>query len=313
MKTFIRVTEIWVPSRDRTYLEHATGLYGAAPSFGASSHTRCFARGEGLPGQAWELGHPVILKDFENSTFRRTEAAREAGLTCGIALPIFAGDFLTSVLVLLCGENAPRSGALELWCNDPEESAEMTLHDGYYGAGSTHFENVSRHAAFAPGMGLPGMAWQQRMPVIIDDLRHATEFLRRDSTASIDLNRGFAFPCPTRDARNWVMCFLSAYGSPIARRVEIWAPDATRDALWRVSGFCEHLGDLSLLPDPPRLEAGQGTIGLVLLTGIPGVTEQAQYEPAGLGATAEFAGVSSLIAMPVIQDGKLNAVIAWYF
>ena len=70
-----------------------------------SASTLCFGRGEGLPGQAWEQGRPLVLKIFENSYFRRTAAAHAEGITCGIAVPIYAGDFLTSVLVIFCGDD----------------------------------------------------------------------------------------------------------------------------------------------------------------------------------------------------------------
>ena len=83
MKTFIRVIEVWVPSRDRTVLEFGSGWYGDAPFFGALSEARCFGMGEGLPGQAWERGHPIVLKQFEGSYFQRKAAAKAAGQRVG--------------------------------------------------------------------------------------------------------------------------------------------------------------------------------------------------------------------------------------
>lgn len=52
-----------------------------------------------------------MLKQFDGSGFRRTQAATAEGLTCGIALPIFAGDLLTAVLVLFCGDLTRRTPA----------------------------------------------------------------------------------------------------------------------------------------------------------------------------------------------------------
>ena len=66
----------------------------------------CFGRGEGLPGQAWEAGRPIVLKQFEGSAFRRTQAAHADGLTCGIALPVFDGDALRAVVLIFCGDSA---------------------------------------------------------------------------------------------------------------------------------------------------------------------------------------------------------------
>ena len=134
MNTFIRAVEYWVPGNDRGTLEFGGGLYGTATRFAAISRELCFGRGEGLPGQAWEAGHPIVLTRFEGSYFRRIAAARSEGITCGIAVPIFAGDFLTSVLVIFCGDDEAHAGAIELWHNDPAESHDMTLVDGYYGS-----------------------------------------------------------------------------------------------------------------------------------------------------------------------------------
>ena len=106
MTTFIRALEYWVPSSDRSMLEFGGAHYGAATRFASISRELCFGRGEGLPGQAWEAGHPIVLKEFEGSYFRRIAAARAAGLTCGIALPICAGDFLNAVVVIFCGDDA---------------------------------------------------------------------------------------------------------------------------------------------------------------------------------------------------------------
>jgi len=104
MEPFIRVAEVWTPSKEGSPLELSAGLFDAAPAFGAISRKMCFGRAEGLPGRAWDEGRPVLLQRFEGSFFQRTEAARAAGLSCAVALPIFVGGRLTSVVVLFCGD-----------------------------------------------------------------------------------------------------------------------------------------------------------------------------------------------------------------
>ena len=113
LKTFIRATEIWLPSSDGLLLEFGGGLFAGAAHFAAISRAMCFGRAEGLPGSAWEEGRPILLKQFEGSNFRRTAAAKAAGLGCAVALPMFLGDRLTSVLVFFCSDNAAQGGALE--------------------------------------------------------------------------------------------------------------------------------------------------------------------------------------------------------
>lgn len=312
MNTFIRVVEVWVPSTDRTSLAFSGGLYTHASRFGAASGSRSFRRGEGLPGQAWMQRRPIILKQFEGSYFQRTEAAHADGLTCGIAVPIFAGDFLTSVLVMFCSDDESHAGAIEHWHNDPTQSADLSLADGYYGAMSDAFELISRSMSFRRGNGLPGVAWEIGGPVFMEDLGKGDRFLRADTALKVGINRGFAFPCSTPDGQHHVMAFLSALGTPIARRFEFWDPDSTRQHLSYGGGFCEVEGRLD--PDLGKvLEVGQGTIGLPMVTGVPAVSSQAADEPGSVGAAAVRAEASSLLAIPILHEGRLMAVVALYF
>ena len=225
MKTFIRAVEFWVPGDDRqparirrrpVRQRHALRRRSAADL--------CFGRGEGLPGQAWEAGHPIVLRQFEGSYFRRTAAAHAEGLTCGIALPIFAGDFLTSVLVIFCGDDEAHAGAIELWHNDPAESKDMTLVDGYYG---THRRGLRVHLAAhqpsAAGTGLPGMAWDSRAAGVPGRPGQGSALpARRQRRQGRHQPRLRACPAPACDGQHYVLAFLSALATPIVRRFEIW-------------------------------------------------------------------------------------------
>lgn len=313
MKTFIRASEVWVPSADRSILEFGGGLYGKATRFAAISKSLCFGYGEGLPGQAWEQGRPIILKQFDGSYFRRTAAAHAEGITCGIAVPIFAGDFLSSVLVIFCGDDEAHAGAIELWGNDPSKSSDMTLVDGYYGTTADTFEYMSRRTTIRRGNGLPGLAWESGLPVFMEDLGKAARFLRADTAQKVGINRGFALPCPVRSNESYVLAFLSALGTPIARRFEIWKPDAEREHLHLEGGFCEKGGRIDAASPHLALARGQGTIGKVLLTGVPALSDNAASEPGGYGAAAVELGLDSLLAVPVIEGGRLMAATVWYF
>jgi hypothetical protein len=46
MKTFIKVTEIWIPDQERTQLEFGSGLYGGLIDFKADSEQQKFAYNE---------------------------------------------------------------------------------------------------------------------------------------------------------------------------------------------------------------------------------------------------------------------------
>ena len=116
IKTFISVAEVWVPKGDQ--LELAAGNYGELSEFEAASRQARFAKGEGLPGKAWAEARPVVLKEFDGSYFMRTEEARTAGLTSAVAVPVFAGEALKAVLVVLCADDEERMGAIEVWAEN---------------------------------------------------------------------------------------------------------------------------------------------------------------------------------------------------
>lgn len=307
MNTFIRAAEFWVPSVDRLQLEHGGGYYGGG-RMAQISRGMCFGLGEGLPGLAWERGAPVVLHSFEGSYFRRTAAALADGLTCGIALPIFAGDYLSAVIVLFCGDDEAHAGAIEVWHNDPAQSKDMSLADGHYGRTAETFEYISRRISFRAGTGLPGQAWQQQAPVFLPDLGRAGGFLRSDSAVKVGINRGLAVPCATPGTEQFVLAFLSALGTPIARRVEIWRPDSQRQMLALDAGFCEQEGTLQ--GGEARLERGQGSVGRCWLTGLPVVGGDL---PSDAGPAKRVAGLDAVLVFPVLASARFVAAVALYF
>jgi hypothetical protein len=169
----------------------------------------------------------------------------------------------------------------------------MTLVDGYYGTTGDTFEFISRATAFRKGNGLPGMAWAQRKPVFLPDLGKGSGFLRADGAVKVGINRGFAIPCSTLDGSNFVMAFLSALATPIARRVETWEPDATGTVLQRTFGFSEDTQDAAA-PTPGSIALGvarDDPLARAFVTGVPCVAGAA-------------------IAIPVSPLGRVTAVVA---
>lgn len=309
MKTFIRVVELWLPSEDGSLLECHGGLYGSAHRFGAGSRGLCFGRGEGLPGQVWEQGRPIVIGRFEGSVFRRTRQAKADGLTCGIALPFFADDAIRAAVLIFCGDDEAHAGAIELWHNDPAESKDLNLDDGYYGTTGDTFEFISRRTSFRKGTGLPGMAWEAGEPVFLPDLGKGSGFLRADSAVKVGINRGFAFPCANRGPDVFVLAFLSALATPIVRRFEAWLPEG--DGLWRSEGFCEREG---LLTGAETVTTGAdlGPLARCWQLGVPHVDENAAALPGPLGAAARTACADGVALLPVLQDSTVVALVAWY-
>lgn len=312
MKTLIRVTEIWVPNKTRTHLEFFDGLYGELAEFKGTSESMRFAWDEGLPGKAWAARKPIILHRFENSYFLRTEAAHQAGLTAAIALPIFAGDYLQAVIVFFIGEDAENVGGIEIWSHQPGEENDIGMADGYYGSAES-FEWTARHTRFRRGFGLPGTVWESGMPVIMDNLLSSKRTLRRDSDVRVGVSKGVGIPCSFNEQQVLVMTFLSALGTPIARRFEIWTPTEDGQALRFGVGDCDQVSDLGSLHAAARIAPWQGALGETWQKGVPAVRASLADEGSPAGAAAIASGLSSMVVVPVIQEGRFRTAVAWYF
>lgn len=300
-RTFIEVAEVWVPEADRLILH--SGNYGPHEAFAEASGKETFAKGEGLPGKAWAEARPLVLKGFEGTYFRRAEAARAAGLTAAVAMPIFAGEVLKAVLVIFCSDGADRIGALEVWV---EQNGALTLEDGYFGAAKA-FEFVTQHTAFARGKGLPGGVWAANTPILMRDLGAGYGFVRAESAGQAGLSTGLGLPVPVPGGATYVLALLSAKGTPIARRFEIWDARVARVGKTHeaelIDGICDREGPLWDADYPRRIAAWKGQIGMVLATGLPVI----ESNSSGLAA-----GYTAMIALPIHRGHELAFVVAWY-
>lgn len=299
VEPFVQVTEVWVPKDGTLVLE--SGSYGDMIDFAEVSGTESFALGEGLPGKAWAEARPVVLKGFEGSYFKRTEAALAAGLTAAVAVPVFDEDTLKAVLVVLCGDDAERTGAIEVWA---ERDGVLQLDDGYYGV-ARHFEFVSQHTSFPSGQGLPGGVWASKTPILMRDLGSAYRFIRAESAGQAGLTTGIGVPIPVPGEKTYVLALLSARGTPIARRFEIWDARARKvgiaDRAVLVDGICERDG--ALWGGDRTVEAWSGPLGKVLGTGIPVV------QTGGAGLPADY---TEFVALPVYAEGRIAHIVAMY-
>ena len=300
-RTFIEVTEVWLPEGDK--LVQASGTYGDHTEFAAISGRESFEKGEGLPGKAWAEARPVVLKEFDGSYFKRTEAAKAAGLTSAVALPVFAGETLKAVLVLLCSDDDIRTGAIEVWT---ENDGLLMLEDGYYGA-AKHFEWISQHTHFPRGQGLPGGVWAANRPILMRDLGSGYKFIRSESAGKAGLTTGLGLPVPTPGDHTYVLTLLSARGTPLARRFEIWdarpAKVGGKSEAVLIDGICAREGPLWDEENPAKIEAWQGLVGRVLGSGLP-VVEQ--------GGPGIAAGYDTVVALPIYHGDAVAQVIAWY-
>ena len=311
MSTFIRATEIWTPSRDGQHLDLTSGLYGELEYFELISRGMRFDYDEGLPGKAWAEGKPIVLKNLTNSYFRRGDAAMTEGLTCAVALPIYGsaeGKELSAVIVFFCGDDKFHVGALELW-GIPEGEIDMSLEDGYFGT-AERFEFTSRHTTFPRKMGLPGKVWDEGMPVIMEDLGRAGQFVRRDAAEKVGISRGIGIPAWGGDGREFVLTFLSARNSPIAKRFETWVP--TDHGFAFDSGYCESGCDLAALHADTVPAADTGIFAKARESGAPMIGKDLITMDFPPSKAAAQIGLENMVALPIFVSGQFKAILAWY-
>lgn len=310
--TFIQVTELWTPTPDRKRLQFAGGLDGGHVGFAAAAQPG-FGFDEGLPGKAWSQRRPIVLDDLQAvEWFRRKDEARAAGLTVGIALPIFAGDYLMAVVTFFFSDNEENVGTVELWHNDGARSSGMTLLEGHFGI-LEGFRFSSSHTTFMRGFGLPGMVWDSGKPVVMADLGQSKQFLRRDDARRIGINSGVGLPCPGSRGRYYVLAFLSALGTPIARRFEIWEPNDAKGGLVFKEGLCDRVPGFGLRYTNVVLKDPNTLLGGVLRTGLPAVSKAMGTEESPVGTAASTATLEAAVAVPMLDAGRLTSIVVMYF
>ena len=315
--TFIKAVEIWIPSADQWLLEFGSGSYGPARAFASLSRSMCFGRGEGLPGQAWDEGRPILLREFESTRFHRTKAAHASGLTCAVAVPFFAEDKLQAVLVFFCGHVPEQASAMELWHADSTSAAGMTLVDGAYGSAAPAFEEISRKTSFARGVGLPGLAWEQGSAQFLENLGTPSHTFVRDAPAlDARLIRGLAIPVDPLGGDSYVVAFLASAQLPLAQRVERWVLGDNGSRLRRAYAFSELHDGRSLTEASlalPRPDSGNtGAIARAWLQGVPAINDQPTSEPGPPAAAAAVIGASALLAIPMLRGTGVVELLVLY-
>jgi hypothetical protein len=259
-----------------------------------------------LPGKAWAQGHPVVLTKFEHSYFKRTAAAKVAGLTCGIAIPIFSGDFLLAVVMFLCGDDADHAGAIEVWSNR-QQADYISVLDGYYGT-LHQFEALSRQIKMAKGEGIPGLVWASGKPVLIDNIGQPEAFVRGVEAQQAGITTCIGIPIAKHGDETYVMTFLSAKATPLAKRIQIWLPNKIGQCLVCQQGYSKDNNELAQIFETLTVKKGEGALGRVWLTGMPEITggHHDDYRP-------ELDDLSAMLAIPVIEQGRLQAIVTFLF
>ncbi|HEY0126422.1 MAG TPA: SpoIIE family protein phosphatase [Blastococcus sp.] len=191
--------------------------------------------------------------------------------------------------------------AATLW--QPDEDSGRLVHTGTWeapGASGDALSAESSTRTFARGDGLPGLAWLERAPVVVEDLWADPRFLRPDAVRSDVLRTGVAFPVMRGDTLLAVCELFSHEQREVPRELLDVLAHAGRQigqflARLRAESEVRELADTlqrSLLPSH--------------LPAIPGVGLAARYRPGGGSA---LVGGDTYDVMP-LPDGRWMVLIA---
>lgn len=254
-----------------------------------------FEFGEGLPGKTWSNRRAIVLTDLHDPVFKRTEVTDLSGISCAIAVPIFCGEFFRAVLLLFCGHSDDIQGAVEIWHNEKQSDNELRLLSGFYGS-LDQFEWISQRLSIMRGRGLPGKAWADAQPLIMEDLANSNSFLRASQAAKAGITTGLSIPFFDGEGQVDVLTLLSANGASLARRFEVWLPTDTRDQLVFAQGHSFSDEDLHAKYQGASLHRGEGLRGGCWHTGLPTIGMEAGEQ-------------AVTVAIPVISNGLLTALV----
>lgn len=291
---FIKAAEVWLPDKNGLFLSLGSSYYGKGQqALASASRNLVFGFNEGMPGQTWAKKRPLMWTDLLTEEFLRSQFAAQADISCGISIPIYSGDFLLAVLILFCGRSDEVSGAVEIWNNPRPGTYELRLVDGYYGD-LEKFEFISRRLTIMKGHGLPGTAWESMHPIVIEDLGHSNTFIRSRNAQECGITTGLAIPLQFPCSSVHIISFLSANGTPIAKRFEVWIPNEDKTKLTFLSGSAVNHEDLSERYREVEFSQGSGALGEVWLSGRPLILRE-KHE--------------AHILIPTIQMGKLTSIV----
>lgn len=305
---FVQVAEVWAPSPSSAQLHLLAGSYGPHLEFREISRRRTFSRGEGLPGRIWNSGQSIVLNHFRGgSGFVRAEAASRSGLAAGMGFPFFSAGSLRAVVVLLCAGPETAPGAFEVWDPTPEADC-LRLHSGYYGT-FDGFRRVSSAVRFEPGVGLPGKAWKNRFPEMLGDVSHSDSFVRSAAAVTYNLTTGLAFPVAVQSAVKSLLVLLAVRGTPLARAVEVWKPNAGEGDLLLHAAEYENADDFRLELGH-RIKPGEGLAGRAWTEAFPQVLNDPKQLDPTRAVGAVRANIKGGIALPILVDDRVRAVVS---
>jgi hypothetical protein len=197
----------------------------------------------------------------------------------------------------------------EIWAPDAS-GLRLTLRGGSYG--DLHeFRAATEGMTFLRGVGLPGRAWEEGRPVVLNHFRGGSGFVRVEAAAKAGLVAGVGFPI--FHGRKCVAVCVLLFGGKESKTgvVEVWSPNGSSGQLSLVSGYHGHHDSFRRASALMKIPVGAGLPGLVYERGVPVLTDDLQ--DAGVfirSAAAESASLTFGLGIPMFSaDGVLSSVL----
>jgi GAF domain-containing protein len=299
----VQGAELWIPKDGALVLR--SGAYGPHTEFARVSARSRFQRGEGLPGAVWEQERALVWSDL-GTHFVRAEYAAAAGIDGAVGLPWFNGRELAGVLTLLLTSATDAIGCIELWNHD--SPLEALKHGGGHYVNVPEFERLSRLIQFPYAAGLPGLAWSTGVPVLVDDVRASSDFIRARPAANAGLARGVSVPVYRERKVVHVLAFLCGAEHSFLRAFELFV----REDQGLVSRVCfddraPGAGEPAPgMPRPRELLAREARYSQ-----LPLITSAATASGPGAGGAPVDSAV--VITLPIHDSVRLRAIACLEF
>jgi diguanylate cyclase len=244
--------------------------------FEAHSLVLKIAPDKGIPGQAWSSGAPVWSSDLDaNPAFLRAEVAAEAGLRSGGAIPISVRGEVVAVIDVFSRERCDMDARLG------ETLSTLGIQIGQF------FERTSQHRRIVR---------LTRVYAVLSGINAAIVRIH-------DRPQLFAEACRIAVRQgNFGMAWIGEVDSGLAQVVPVaWA------------GVDDDVGAdcLSIEAD---IATGQGAVGEAVRTGRACIVDHLS-DIEGAGKRREEAlrrGYQSMIALPLVVEGKVHGVMVLY-
>ncbi|MEM9185914.1 MAG: hypothetical protein AAGB00_05390 [Planctomycetota bacterium] len=303
----VRGVEVWRPAGDELALSH--GAYGQLGHVCHGRVGRRAAKGEGVVGGAWASGSPVLrtADRFGHEEFPPLPVGAAVAIPAMCAGRTAAQEECRGVVTLLCEGADDRQGAVEVW--RPNDRSELGLSESWY-ANLERFGLISGFVKFPRRAGLPGKVWNDRFPRVMGALGESADFVRVAGAKADGISTAIGIPF-MRTAREIeaVLLLLSASKSPLARAMEVWAPEPKTETLKVVSADYGPYVDLAPLSRRRRVRAGEGLAGRVFQDRSPWVTSDLLGVEFPLGDKLAEYGFEWGVGLPVFVGADLFAVV----